>query len=196
MRGNASLTRPAYIEAGFASDIRGGWLSPFRRPRRPIHASCFGPSADAAHCALERWREAGAKENLSLRDRLRDGVEAALLAFLGFLIQTPALRERLKDAKAPSPDFGQLLRLIDRLIFLLVVKSATSSTRQTRRQRLAGSIWKDIRSRGLGQQAIRRAAWDRHHDLWEGSLVTFRCACAWCNCVSGSPPLAVFFSQS
>ncbi len=47
------------------------------------HASRFGtPGSSATDCALERWREAGAKEGLAARDRLRDGVELALILFV------------------------------------------------------------------------------------------------------------------
>ena len=90
----------------------------------PAVSACAG--APPTDCALERWREAGGKEGLAARDRLRDGVEAALLSLgSGFLghPDNAALRERLQTGALPLPDFfGQLLRLVYRLIFLLAAE--------------------------------------------------------------------------
>ena len=92
-----------------------------------IHASRFGaPGTAPTDCALERWREAGGKEGVAARERLRDGVEAALLSlgdgFLGHP-DNAALRERLASGALPLPEFfGQLLRLVYRLIFLLAAE--------------------------------------------------------------------------
>ena len=91
VRGNASLTRPAYIEADLRQIFEADGFADFAALWLLIHASRFGASGSpAADCALERWREAGAKEGLVVRDRLRDGVEAALLALgSGFLTKSP-----------------------------------------------------------------------------------------------------------
>ena len=87
VRGNASLTRPAYIEADLRRMFEGEAFADFAALWLLIHSSRFGEAgAPTSDCALERWREAGQREGLAARDRLRDGVEAALLTLgNGFL---------------------------------------------------------------------------------------------------------------
>ena len=178
VRGNASLTRPAYIEADLRRIFVGEAFADFAVLWLLIHSSRFGlvgtPPSD---CALEHWREAGQREGLAARDRLRDGVEAALLSLgNGFLShsENAAVRDRLRTGSLPLSDFfGQLLRLVYRLIFLLAAEDrnllhgpgALPATRK---------LYADGYSVGaLRDRAVRRAAWDRHHDRWEGLLITF-----------------------
>jgi hypothetical protein len=177
-RGNASLTRPAYIEADLHRMFEGEAFADFAALWLLIHSSRFGEAgAPTSDCALERWHEAGQREGLAARDRLRDGVEAALLSFgNGFLSHSEngALRERLRTGALPLPHFfGQLLRLVYRLIFLLAAEDrnllhapdAPASARK---------LYADGYSVGaLRDRAVRRAAWDRHHDRWEGLLIVF-----------------------
>lgn len=176
VRDNESLTRPAYIEADLRQMFEADGFADFTTLWLLIHATRFGaPGAPPADCALERWRDAGAKAGLAVRDRLRDGVEAALLALGGgFLAENPALREKLHNGELPLPDyFGQLLRLIYRLIFLLVAEErgllhAPDAPPAARKLYADGYSLASLRER-----AIRRAAWDRHHDRWEGLLIVF-----------------------
>ena len=127
VRDNASLTRPAYIEADLRRIFEDEDFADFAALWLLVHASRFGAAgAPASDCALERWREAGQKEGIAARENLRDGVEAALLSLgNGFLSHSDngALREQLRTGALPLPDFfGQLLRLVYRLIFLLAAE--------------------------------------------------------------------------
>ena len=173
LRANASLTRPAFIEADLRRIFDGEAFADFAALWLLIHASRFGaPGAAPTDCALERWREAGGKEGVAARERLRDGVEAALLSFGGgFLAHSDnaALRERLASEALPLPEyFGQLLRLVYRLIFLLAAEdrgllhppSVTAAARKLYAEGYSVGALRD--------HAFRRAAWDRHHDRWEG----------------------------
>jgi hypothetical protein len=126
-RDNASLTRPAYIEADLRQIFEGEAFADFAALWLLIHASRFGnPGTPPADCALERWRDAGQREGVAARERLRDGFEAALLALgNGFLSHAgnDALRQRLHANALPLPDFfGELLGLVYRLIFLLAAE--------------------------------------------------------------------------
>jgi hypothetical protein len=178
LRANASLTRPAFIEADLRRIFEGEAFADFAALWLLIHASRFGaPGAVPTDCALERWREAGGKEGVAARERLRDGVEAALLSLgRGFLAHpdNAALRERLASGALPvSEYFGQLLRLVYRLIFLFAAEDRTllhppSASAAARRVYAEGYSVGMLRDR-----AIRRAAWDRHHDRWEGLLIAF-----------------------
>src|SRR5262249_45157701 len=126
-RNNASLTRPAYIEADLRRIFEADLFADFAALWLIVHASRFGVvGASPADCALERWREAGLKEGIAARDKLRDGVEAALISLgNGFLAHADntTLREKLRTGALPLAEFfGQLLRLVYRLIFLFATE--------------------------------------------------------------------------
>ena len=176
VRDNASLTRPAFIEADLRQMFEGEAFADFTTLWLLLHASRFG-AADAppGDCALERWRDAGAKEGVEARDRLRDGVEAALLALgTGFLSANPELRRRVTVGELPLMEyFGQLKRLVYRLIFLLVAEDRSllhplDAAAPARRLYAEGYSLTALRDR-----AVRRSAWDSHHDKWQGLGVVF-----------------------
>jgi len=178
VRDNASLTRPAYIEADIRRIFEAEAFADFAALWLLIHASRFGEQkANAADCALERWREEGAKVGVAARDRLRDGVEAALVSLgNGFLAHSAngELRRRLQNGELTLPDyFGQLLRLVYRLIFLLAAEdrdllhlpNANAAARKLYAEGYSVSALRD--------RAVRRTAWDKHHDKWEGLGIVF-----------------------
>ena len=179
LRDNESLTRPAYLEADLRQIFEAEDYAGFSALWLVLHASRFGrPGALPADCPLERWRESGSKEGLTARDRLRDGVEAALQALgTGFLIH-PANQElssRLREGAWPIDEyFRQLLRLVYRLIFLLAaedrnllhVPEATEAQRKLYAQGYSLGALRD--------RVIRRSGWDSFHDRWSGLRVTFR----------------------
>jgi hypothetical protein len=179
LRDNESLTRPAYLQADLRQIFEAEDYAGFSALWLALHASRFGhPETLPTDCPLERWRESGSKEGLAARDRLRDGVESALLALgTGFLTH-PANSElsgRLRDGTWPIDDyFRQLLRLVYRLIFLLAAEDRnllhfpTASAAQRK-------LYADGYSLGaLRDRAIRRSGWDNFHDRWSGLRVTFR----------------------
>jgi hypothetical protein len=178
VRDNASLTRPAYIEADLGAMFQEENFADFTALWLLGHASRFGrPGTLPSDCALERWREAGQKEGVAARDRLRDGVEAALLSFgNGFLAHPDngALREKLRGGELPLSDFfGQLLRVVYRLIFLLAAEDRDllhppGTSAAARKLYAEGYSLAALRN-----SAVRRSAWDRRHDRWEGLLITF-----------------------
>jgi hypothetical protein len=178
LRANASLTRPAFIEADLRRIFEGEAFADFAALWLLIHVSRFGMAGTApTDSALEHWREAGGKEGVAARERLRVGVEAALLSLGGGFLAHPdntALRERLASGALPLPEyFGQLLRLVYRLIFLLAAEDRTllhppSASAAARKLYAEGYSVSALRDR-----AVRRAAWDRHHDRWEGLLIVF-----------------------
>lgn len=176
VRDNASLTRPAYIEANLRQIFEAEGFADFAVLWLLIHASRFGAApAPAADCMLERWRDQGAKAGTIARDKLRTGVEDALqLLGEGFLTANPELRDRVKSGALPLPVyFGQLLRLVYRLIFLAVTEErgllyTPGATPAARKLYAEGYSFTSLKER-----ATRRAAWDRHHDRWEGLLILF-----------------------
>jgi hypothetical protein len=90
VRDNASLTRPAFMQADLRRIFEGEAFADFAALWLLIHASRFGASGAAlTDCALEQWREVGAKEGIAARERLRGGVEAALLSLGGGYVAPP-----------------------------------------------------------------------------------------------------------
>lgn len=176
MRDNQSLTRPAYLEADLPQIFETDDFASFSALWLTVHSSRFGraptPTTD---CALERWREQGAKEGVAARDRLRDGVEAALAVLgTGFLDANPELRDKLATGQLPLQDyFTELLRLVYRLIFLMAAEDRDllhppTAARSAKRLYAEGYSLTALRER-----AVRRTAWDTHADRWEGMKIVF-----------------------
>jgi hypothetical protein len=177
MRDNASLTRPAWIEADLGAIFRDEMFADFAALWLLIHASRFGAEgAGASDCALERWREAGMRAGTSARERLRVNVEDALMALgQGILDANPTIRERLDANDLTLPHlFEQMLRVVYRLIFLGVAEDrdllhppATPKAVRDLYSNNYGFAW-------LRDRSTRRNAHDHHHDAWEGVKVVFR----------------------
>lgn len=179
MRDNASLTRPAYVEVNLREIFEGENFADFAAAWLILHSSRFGTAeTPVTDCHLERWREAGAKEGLVARDRLRDGVEAALLALgNGFLAHpdNANLRTRIAKGELALPVyFGQLLRLVYRMIFLLVAEDRGLLHAPGAAAPACKLYTEGYSLAALRERAVRRTAWDRHYDRWEGLLITFQ----------------------
>lgn len=175
MRDNASLTRPAWIEADLGAMFRDEMFADFTAWWLLTHATRFGAEgAAASDCALERWREEGLKQGTSARERLREGVEEALLQLgQGLVEANPEVRERIADNRLPMTSlFEELLRTVYRLIFLAVAedrdllhpRGVPQRARTLYAENYSFTFWRE-RSR-------RRVARDHHHDAWEGMKIT------------------------
>ena len=178
-RDNASLTRPAWIEADLSRIFTEDLYPDFAALWLLAHESRFGRAdAPAATCPLEAWREEARQEGTRARDKLSDGFQQALeMLGQGFLSHAANsdLRTALHAGELTTDRyFGQLLRLVYRLIFLLTVeerdllhpKDASASARRLYADGYA--------LRRLRDRAIRRSAHDRHGDLWEAVKIVFR----------------------
>jgi hypothetical protein len=179
LRDNASLTRPAYVEADMERIFRGGLYADFVALWLLIHESRFGASdALPSDCPLERWREAGREAGAKARDRLGVGVEAALIEFGAGFIEHPAngaLRDEIEGgALTPQVFYEELLRLVYRLIFLFTTEDR-GLLYDPKADETAKTLYADGYSlTRLRTQAARRAARDANHDLYEGLKIVFR----------------------
>jgi hypothetical protein len=179
LRDNASLTRPAWIEADLARIFTEERYADFAALWLLLHETRFGREGQPANeCALEAWREAGRKEGTRARERLRKGVEEALTALgQGFLSHpdNQALRAALQDGSLSTRDyFSQQLRLVYRLIFLLTVEERNllhpEGTSDTAKALYAGGY----ALRRLCDRSVKRSAHDRFSDLWNSAKVVLR----------------------
>ncbi|TXH36467.1 MAG: restriction endonuclease [Rhodospirillaceae bacterium] len=177
MRDNASLTRPAYIEADLAAIFTSEDAASFAVLWSLIHRTRFGVAGTpVTDCALERWREAGSREGEAARDRLAAQVETALKALgSGFLEANADLAVRLKSGEVDLTEwFNELLRLIYRLIFLMVAEDRNLLHPDTARLEVRKLYAEGYSLAALRAQAARAATWDKHYDRYEGIKVVFR----------------------
>eukprot|EP00873_Tetraselmis_striata_P032784 jgi/Tetstr1/453048/TSEL_040084.t1 len=177
MRDNASLTRPAYVEADLAQIFTNEDAASFAILWLMIHRSRFGAEgAPATDCALERWREAGSREGEAARDRLAEQVKMALKVLgSGFLEANPELGQRLRSGEVNLTDwFNELLRLVYRLIFLMVAEDRNLLHPDTARTEARKLYAEGYGLAALRAQCFRATTWDRHHDRYEGLKVVFR----------------------
>lgn len=189
-RDNASLTRPAWIEADLARIFAEDRFADFSLLWLTIHASRFGNDGDLPqHCTLEAWREASREEGIRARDVLRVGVEQALLALgQGFLSEpgNDALRQQLAAGSlSPQGYFRELLRLVYRLIFLLTIEERGILHPGDSAAAAIATYREGYSLKRLRERARKRRAWDRHHDLWQGL------APVWKGLAHGEPLLAL-----
>lgn len=196
MRDNASLTRPAYVEADLAQIFTNEDAASFAVLWSLIHRTRFGiADTGVTDCILERWREAGSREGEVVRDRLADQVETALKVLgSGFLEANPDLAASLKSGEVNLTEwFNELLRLVYRLIFLMVAED-----RNLLHPEGAKAIARKLYAEGyslaaLRAQCARAATWDKHHDRYEGVKVVFH-ALAHGQEALGLPALGGLFS--
>lgn len=177
MRDNASLTRPAYIEADLSQIFTNEDAASFAVLWLLIHRTRFGVAgAPATDCALERWRDAGSKEGEVARDRLAVQVQIALKVLgSGFLEANPDLAAKLKSGEINLTEwFNELLRLVYRLIFLMVAEDR-NLLHPEKAKADARKLYADGYSlAALRAQCYRVASWDKHHDRYEGIKIVFR----------------------
>ena len=178
MRDNVSLTRPAWIEADLNKIFADGLFADFAVLWRLIHQSRFGRAgAPVADCPLERWRERGREDGVVAREKLRQGVEAALMELGQGFLEHPAntaLRDALSSGALSTADyFEELLRLVYRLIFLFAAEDR-NLLHTPKADRAARQRYRDGYALGrLRERSVRRTAWDRHIDAWEGTKTVF-----------------------
>ncbi len=174
LRDNASFTRQAYVEFDVAAIFDGDSFAEFALLWLCCHRTRF--EADQPHrCLLEQWSQEAASAGTRARDKLRDGVESAIVALGCGVLEHPAnraLRARLRNRElVPEALQRQLLRIVYRLLFLLVAEArgllhpADADPEAKQRYERHYSVAR------LRRLAERRRGGD-HSDLWSGLAVT------------------------
>ena len=177
MRDNASLTRPAYIEADLAQIFANEDAASFSILWLMIHRSRFGQTgAPATDCALEHWRDAGSREGEAARERLADQVELALKCLgSGFLEANPELAGKLNSGEINLTEwFNELLRLVYRLIFLMVAEDRNLLHPEKAKAEARKLYAEGYSLAVLRTQCFRAATWDKYFDRFEGVKILFK----------------------
>ena len=178
LRDSSLMTRLTYIEFDLEQILNGENFAEFALFYRLFHRSRLPEGMDDADkCLLEYYHQEALQQGGRVRDRLRDGVEKALIQLGTGFLQHPSnenLRQKLA-AGTELTDIGyyrQLLRLIYRLLFLMVAES---------RNLLIGDdvekarIYREYYSIERLRELAERPHWRREgfQDLWQGLRVTF-----------------------
>ncbi|OGP20086.1 MAG: hypothetical protein A2X91_09880 [Deltaproteobacteria bacterium GWB2_65_81] len=125
LRDNASLVRRAFVEFDLESMMDGESFPDFSLLWLLCHQSRV--EADRPEeSPLERWVQGARKEGVQALDRLREGVEGAIVALgVGFLEHraNDDLRDALRAGRLDRQDYYRsVLRLVYRLVFLFVAE--------------------------------------------------------------------------
>ena len=199
-RDNASLTRPAWIEADLGRIFTEERFADFAALWLLTHETRFGEADQAVtECPLESWREAGRQQGTRIRERLRDGVELALVALgQGFLAhpENQALRSALQSGELTTKDyFNQLLRLVYRIIFLLTVEERGLLHPDGADEKAKALYGEGYSLKRLRERSVKRSAHDRFADVWQGMKIVFG-GLATGEARLGLPALAGIFAKS
>ncbi|MBN3890547.1 MAG: N-6 DNA methylase [Nostoc sp. JL31] len=178
LRDSSLMTRLTYVEFDLEQILNGENFAEFGLFYRLFHRSRLPEGMDDADkCLLEYYHQEALQQGGRVRDRLRDGVEKALIQLGTGFLQHPSnenLRQKLA-AGTELTDIGyyrQLLRLIYRLLFLMVAEC---------RNLLIGEdvekarIYREYYSIERLRELAERPHWRREgfQDLWQGLRVTF-----------------------
>ena len=179
VRDNASLTRPAWIEADLRRIFTEERYADFAALWLLCHETRFGHEGQpVTDCALEAWRDAGREEGTRAREHLRRGVEDALAALgQGFLshADNQTLRTDLQSGALAVKDyFNQLLRLVYRLIFLLTVEERGLLHPDGTSEHSKALYADGYSIRRLRERSVKRSAHDRFSDLWDATRIVSR----------------------
>jgi hypothetical protein len=179
LRDSVRLSRPTYLEFDLPAIVEGNLYSEFVLLYRLLQCSRLPrTAADGQSCLLERYYQQGIDEGGRVRENLRDGVEQALKELgTAFLVhpESVELRQALRLGRLDIGGYyRQLLRLVYRLLFLMVVEERKLVFPPTAEHAARQPIYTLYYSIGrLRDRCERYFAEDRDTDLWQGLLQTF-----------------------
>jgi hypothetical protein len=170
LRDNVTLTRQSYVEFDLEAMMNGEVYGDFALLWLLLHESRF-EAAEPRDSIVERWARSAEEQGVRVLDRLRDGVERALVSLGAGFLSHPSnkeLREWLRGDLANQEEYyRQLLRFVYRLLFLLVCEDRglipDPAGDQTSRQRYIDHYSLD-RLRSLAQRRLGGG----HDDLIRG----------------------------
>ena len=183
LRDSERLSRPTYLEFNLEQMMEGEQFSEFQVFYRLIHRSRWPKDVDSVHeCLLENYYQLSIESGGRVREKLRDGVEAALKIFAnGFLVHpdNKKLREKIKNSDLSETEYyRQLLRLIYRYLFLMVSeerKLVGPEAEDDTHYNIYQKHYSITRFREKVERPINPE--ERHWDLWEGVKQTFQMYC-------------------
>ena len=180
LRDSSRLVKQSYLEFDLDRIFTDGLFADFAVFYRLLHATRLPLTGDtAAESLIERYHQNSLDAGARIRKGLSTAVEQAILRFgNGFLSHTEndALRSAVAAGELPAGEYyQQLLRLIYRLLFLMVIEERDlvlpADTPRAQRD-IHRKFYSVARLRRLSEK--RHLADPRHHDLWLALQVCFR----------------------
>ncbi|WP_243406961.1 Eco57I restriction-modification methylase domain-containing protein [Cuspidothrix issatschenkoi] len=180
LRDSSLMTRLTYIEFDLEQILNGENFAEFGLFYRLFHRSRLPETTDDADkCLLEYYHQESLQQGGRVRDRLRDGVEQALIllgnGFLQYYSSDPGLLREVRDLGSRDLRYyRQLLRLIYRLLFLMVAESRNLLLigEDPEKARIYLEYYSIERLRELAERPRYRR--EGFQDIWQGLRVTFK----------------------
>ena len=180
LRNSSRLIKLSYLEFDLDRIFTDGLYSDFAVLYRLLHATRLPLSDETSKESwIERYHQDSIESGARIRDGLSSAVEAAIRAFGTGFLNHPANNAlhyaAVNGGLRPSEYYNNLLRLIYRLLFLMVIEErdlvfpAAAEKKQRDIYRLYYSVQ---RLRQLSEH--RHLADHRRHDMWLALLSTFR----------------------
>lgn len=180
LRDSSRLIKLSYLEFDLDRIFTDGLFSDFAVLFRLLHVSRLTASnEDAKESWIEKYHIDSLESGARIRDGLSRAVEEAIRDFANGFLAHPANEDLravvAKGSLRPETYYKDLLRLIYRLLFLMVIEErdlvfpppATARQREVYRR-----FYSVQRLRLLSER--RYLADPRRHDLWLALLATFR----------------------
>lgn len=180
LRDSSRLIKLTYLEFDLDRIFGDGLFADFAVLYRLLHASRLPANRDEAP---QSWIERYHQDSLDAGSRIREGlskaIEQAIVGLAnGFLRHktNDDLRQQIASGRLPADEFyKQLLRLIYRLLFLMVIEErglVFPNGTQARQREIYEQFYSLMRLRRMSEK--RHLADRRHADLWPALLDTFR----------------------
>jgi hypothetical protein len=178
LRDCSLMTRLTYLEFDLEQILNGENFAEFGLFYRLFHRTRLPQGIeDTDECLLEFYHQETLQQGGRVRDRLRDGVERAIIRLgTGFLQhqQNQSLRQLIEENQLISKDFYRLLLfLIYRLLFLMVAESRNLllAGEDAEKVRIYREYYSIERLRALAERPSYRR--EGFQDIWQGLIVTF-----------------------
>jgi hypothetical protein len=179
LRDSSLMTRLTYIEFDLEQILNGENFAEFGLFYRFFHRSRLPQGMDDAdECLLEYYHQEAIQQGGRVRDRLRDGVEKALVLLGKGFLQHPAnqqVRQQFESGELTDKVYyRQLLLLIYRLLFLMVAESRDLllADEDPEKARIYMEYYSVSRLRDMAERPSYRR--EGFQDLWQGLRVMFR----------------------
>lgn len=180
LRDSSRLIKLSYLEFDLDRIFTDGLFADFAVLYRLLHVTRLPASTEtAAECLIERYHQDSIDSGARIRDGLSRAVEQAIRDFANGFLSHPnnvALRDEIVAGRlTPEAYYQNLLRLIYRLLFLMVIEERGLVFPPT-----ASLAQRNIYERYYSLQRLRRLSEKRHladrrqHDLWLSLNATFR----------------------
>ncbi|MFM6454020.1 MAG: Eco57I restriction-modification methylase domain-containing protein [Planktothrix sp.] len=178
LRDCSLMTRLTYIEFDLEQILNGENFAEFGIFYRLFHRTRLPQGIeDTDECLLEFYHQETLQQGGRVRDRLRDGVERAIVRLgTGFLQhqQNQQIRQFIEEEQLTAKEFYRLLLfLIYRLLFLMVAESRNLllAGEDAEKVRIYREYYSIERLRALAERPSYRR--EGFQDIWQGLIVTF-----------------------